>query len=62
MKEIKYFVVIDTREKEIDHIEKAFKKNNIDYIRRALPMVWMAVFSAPSCSIQGSAQIGRAHV
>ncbi len=38
MKEIKYFVVIDTREKEIDHIEKAFKKNNIDYIRRALPI------------------------
>ena len=30
--------VIDTREKEIDHIEKAFKKNNIDYIRRALPI------------------------
>lgn len=38
MKEIKYFVVIDTREKQIDHILKAFKKNNIDYTRRALPM------------------------
>lgn len=38
MKEIKYRIIIDTREKEIDHIEKAFKKNNIDYIRRALPM------------------------
>lgn len=38
MKEIKYFVVIDTREKQIDHILKAFKKNNIDYIRRALPI------------------------
>ena len=36
MKEIKYRIIIDTREKEIDHIEKAFKKNNIDYIRRAL--------------------------
>ena len=38
MKEIKYFVVIDTREKQTDHIEKAFKKNNIDYIRRTLPI------------------------
>ena len=38
MKEIKYFVVIDTREKQIDHILKAFKKNNIDYIRRTLPI------------------------
>ena len=38
MKEIKYRIIIDTREKEIDHIEKAFKKNNIDYIRRALPI------------------------
>lgn len=35
---MKYFVVIDTREKQTDHIEKAFKKNNIDYIRRALPI------------------------
>lgn len=38
MNKIKYFVVIDTREKQIDHILKAFKKNNIDYTRRALPM------------------------
>lgn len=38
MKEMKYFVVIDTREKQIDHILKAFKKNNIDYIRRTLPI------------------------
>ena len=38
MKEIKYKIIIDTREKQTDHIEKAFKKNNIDYIRRALPI------------------------
>lgn len=38
MKEIKYKIIIDTREKQIDHIEKAFKKNNIDYIRRTLPI------------------------
>lgn len=35
---IKYKIIIDTREKQIDHIEKAFKKNNIDYTRRALPI------------------------
>lgn len=35
---IKYKIIIDTREKQTDHIEKAFKKNNIDYIRRALPI------------------------
>ena len=35
---IKYKIIIDTREKQIDHIEKAFKKNNIDYIRRTLPI------------------------
>lgn len=35
---IKYKIIIDTREKQIDHILKAFKKNNIDYTRRALPI------------------------
>lgn len=38
MKEIKYFVVIDTREKNIEHIVKAFEKNNIKYERRSLPI------------------------
>lgn len=38
MNNIKYKIIIDTREKQIDHILKAFKKNNIDYTRRALPM------------------------
>lgn len=38
MNNIKYKIIIDTREKQTDHIEKAFKKNNIDYIRRALPI------------------------
>lgn len=38
MNNIKYKIIIDTREKQIDHILKAFKKNNIDYIRRALPI------------------------
>ena len=38
MKEIKYRIIIDTREKEIDHILKAFEKNNISYERRALPI------------------------
>ena len=35
---IKYKIIIDTREKQIDHILKAFEKNNISYERRALPM------------------------
>lgn len=35
---IKYKIIIDTREKQIDHILKAFEKNNIDYTRRALPI------------------------
>ncbi len=34
MKEIKYFVVIDTREKENLHILKAFEKHNIVYKKR----------------------------
>lgn len=38
MKEIKYKIIIDTREKQIDHILKAFEKNNISYERRALPI------------------------
>lgn len=33
---IKYKVIVDTREKNIDHIIKAFEKNNIKYERRAL--------------------------
>lgn len=33
---IKYKIIIDTREKQIDHILKAFEKNNIKYERRAL--------------------------
>lgn len=37
MKEIKYKIIIDTREKQIDHILKAFEKNNIKYERRTLP-------------------------
>lgn len=36
MKEIKYKIIIDTREKQIDHILKAFEKNNIKYERRSL--------------------------
>ena len=36
MKEIKYKIIIDTREKNIEHIVKAFEKNNIKYERRAL--------------------------
>lgn len=35
---IKYKIIIDTREKQIDHILKAFEKNNISYERRALPI------------------------
>lgn len=38
MKEIKYKIIIDTRERQIDHILKAFEKNNIKYERRALPI------------------------
>lgn len=33
---IKYKIIIDTREKQIDHILKAFEKNNIKYERRSL--------------------------
>ena len=36
MKEIKYFVVIDTREKENLHILKAFEKHNIVYKKEKL--------------------------
>ena len=36
MKEIKYFVVIDTREKEILQILKAFEKHNIVYKKEKL--------------------------
>lgn len=35
---IKYKVIVDTREKNIDHIIKTFEKNNIKYERRALPI------------------------
>lgn len=35
---IKYKIIIDTREKQIDHILKAFEKNNIKYERRTLPI------------------------
>lgn len=35
---IKYKVIVDTREKNIEHIIKAFEKNNISYERRALPI------------------------
>ena len=38
MEKINFKIIIDTREKEIDHIIKAFKKNNIKYERRALPI------------------------
>lgn len=31
-------IIIDTREKNIEHIIKAFEKNNIKYERRALPI------------------------
>lgn len=37
-KEFDFRIVIDTREKSIDNIIKAFKKNNIKYERRALPI------------------------
>lgn len=33
-----YKIIIDTREKNIEHIIKAFEKNNINYERRALPI------------------------
>lgn len=35
---IKYKVIVDTREKNIEHIIKAFEKNNIKYERRSLPI------------------------
>ena len=31
MKKINYKIIIDTREKNIDHIIKAFEKNNVKY-------------------------------
>lgn len=37
-KEFNFRIVIDTREKSIDHIIKAFEKNNVKYERRALPV------------------------
>ena len=38
MEKINYKIIIDTREKEIDHIINAFEKNNVKYERRALPI------------------------
>lgn len=38
MEKINYKIIIDTREKNIEHIIKAFEKNNIKYERRALPI------------------------
>ena len=37
-KEFDFRIVIDTREKSIEHIIKAFEKNNIKYERRVLPV------------------------
>ena len=38
MEKINFKIIIDTREKNIDHIIKAFEKNNVKYERRALPI------------------------
>lgn len=38
MNKIDYKIIIDTREKQVDHIIKAFEKNNIPYERRTLPI------------------------
>ena len=38
MNKIDFKIVIDTREKNIDHIIKAFEKNNVKYEKRALPI------------------------
>ena len=38
MNKIDFKIVIDTREKNIEHIIKAFEKNNVKYERRALPI------------------------
>lgn len=38
MEKINFKIIIDTREKNIEHIIKAFEKNNIKYERRALPI------------------------
>ena len=38
MNKIDYKIIIDTREKNIEHIIKAFEKNNVKYERRALPI------------------------
>ena len=38
MEKINFKIIIDTREKEIDHIIKAFEKNNVKYERRGLPI------------------------
>lgn len=38
MNKIDYKIVVDTREKNVNHIIKAFEKNNIHYERRSLPI------------------------
>lgn len=38
MNKIDYKIVMDTREKQVDHIIKAFEKNNIHYEKRSLPI------------------------
>lgn len=38
MNELKYKIIIDSREKENKHIIEAFKKNNIEFDTRGLPI------------------------
>ena len=38
-------------------IDRPRKFSHLVLMKLMFPMVWMAVFSAPSCSIQGSAQM-----
>ena len=38
MNKIDYRIIVDTREKNIEHIIRAFEKNNVKYERRALPI------------------------
>ena len=61
MNKIDYKIIIDTREKNIEHIIKAFEKNNVPYERRSLPigdyLIESSVGYVPNVVIERKANI-----
>lgn len=61
MEKINFKIIIDSREKEIGHIIKAFEKNNVPYERRSLPigdyLIESSVGYVPNVVIERKASI-----